>query len=95
MYRTLFLIFTFSFEANNTLSDYRHRRKFKAGDGQEGGIFRDQLASIQEQTNNCSYEGVEDILEALRKAKERLNANVNFDLTMELLFLTIKENITE
>ena len=58
-------------------------------------FFRDQLASIQEQTNNCSYEGVEDILKALRKAKERLNANVNFDLTMELLFLTIKENITE
>ena len=53
------------------------------------------IASIQEQTNNCSYEGVEDILEALRKAKERLNANVNFDLTMELLCLTIKENITE
>lgn len=24
-------------EGINTLSDYRHRRKFKAGDGQEGG----------------------------------------------------------
>ena len=32
------------------------------------------------------------ILEALRKAQIRLNANVNFDLTMELLLLTIKEN---
>ena len=31
--------------------------------------------------------------EALDKAKIRLNANVNFDLTMELLFLTIKENL--
>mgnify|MGYP002539689278 FL=1 len=74
---------------------YRDVLYFKATRDADGIIFRDQLASIQEQTNNCSYEGVEDILEALRKAKERLNANVNFDLTMELLFLTIKENITE
>ena len=74
---------------------YRDVLYFKATRDADGIIFRDQLASIQEQTNNCSYEGVEDILKALRKAKERLNANVNFDLTMELLFLTIKENITE
>jgi DNA polymerase III subunit delta' len=28
----------------------------------------------------------------LEKAKSRLKANVNFELTMELLLLTIKEN---
>ena len=39
-----------------------------------------------------SYEGIELILESLEKAKTRLKANVNFDLVMELLFLTIKEN---
>ena len=32
------------------------------------------------------------IREALDKAKRRLDANVNFDLTMELLMLEIKEN---
>ena len=35
----------------------------------------------------------EKILEAIDKAKVRLNANVNFDLTMELLFLTVRENL--
>ena len=30
--------------------------------------------------------------EALDKAKIRLNANVNFDMVMELLLLTMKEN---
>ena len=30
--------------------------------------------------------------DALEKAKSRLKANVNFELTMELLLLTIKEN---
>ena len=39
-----------------------------------------------------SYEGLERIIEALDKAKVRLKANVNFELTMELLLLTIKEN---
>ena len=39
-----------------------------------------------------SYEGIETILDSLDKAKARLKANVNFDLVMELLFLTIKEN---
>ena len=37
---------------------------------------------------DCAYDGEE----ALEKAKNRLNANVNFDLTLEMLFLTIKEN---
>ena len=39
-----------------------------------------------------SYEGIENILDALEKAKARMKANVNFELTMELLLLTIKEN---
>ncbi len=42
--------------------------------------------------SRSSYEGIELILKALDKAKLRLNANVNFDLTMELLLLTMKEN---
>ena len=35
---------------------------------------------------------LEKIIEAIQKARARLNANVNFDLTMELMFLTMKEN---
>lgn len=31
-------------------------------------------------------------MEAFDKAKTRLHANVNYDMTMELLLLTIKEN---
>ena len=37
-------------------------------------------------------QGLEKIIEAIQKARARLNANVNFDLTMELMFLTMKEN---
>ena len=34
---------------------------------------------------------LEKILEALEKTKVRLRANVNFELALELLFLTIRE----
>lgn len=55
-------------------------------------VFRDQISFIKERAKRSSYEGIELILESLDKAKARLRANVNFDLVMELLFLTIKEN---
>ena len=48
---------------------------------------------ISDQIKKSSYEGIENIIKGLQKAKTRLNANVNFDLTMELLFLLIKENL--
>jgi len=55
-------------------------------------VFKDQIQYIKEQARRSSYEGIELILESLEKAKARLKANVNFELVMELLFLTIKEN---
>ena len=55
-------------------------------------VFKDQIQYIKERAKKSSYEGIELILESLEKAKSRLKANVNFDLTMELLLLTIKEN---
>lgn len=55
-------------------------------------IFKDELNMLKKQAESSSYEGIEDILKALDKAKIRLRANVNFDLTMELMFLTIRDN---
>lgn len=65
---------------------------FKATSDVNGLIFKDEVYDIKRQAEKSSYNGVETILEALHKAKVRLNANVNFDLTIELLLLTIKEN---
>jgi len=71
---------------------YRDVLYFKATNDADGIIFKENLRAIQEQTRTISYEGIEQILESIQKAKERLTANVNFELTMELLFLRIKEN---
>lgn len=71
---------------------YRDVLLYKATKEIDKVVFKDQLQSIKEQARKSSYEGIELILESLEKAKARLKANVNFDLVMELLFPTIKEN---
>lgn len=71
---------------------YRDVLLFKATSDVNGLIFKDEVYDIKRQAEKSSYNGIEEILRALQKAKLRLNANVNFDLVIELLLLTIKEN---
>lgn len=71
---------------------YRDALMFKATADANNMIFRDEMKFIKQTASRSTYEGIEIILKALDKAKSRLSANVSFDLTMELLLLTIKEN---
>ena len=71
---------------------YRDVLLFKATRQVDGLVFSEEINHISFQASRISYEGLEQIIEALEKAKVRLKANVNFELTMELLLLTIKEN---
>lgn len=71
---------------------YRDVLYYKATKDVNKLIFKDEVYDIKRQAEQSSYNGIETILEALQKAQVRLNANVNFDLVIELLLLTIKEN---
>ena len=71
---------------------YRDVLLYKATADVNHLVFRDEIYDIKKSASKSSYEGIEQILEALEKAKVRLNANVNFDLVIELLLLTIKEH---
>lgn len=71
---------------------YRDVLLYKATKDVGGLVFGDQLKYIKEKASRSSYENIETILQSIEKAKARLKANVNFDLVMELLLLTIKEN---
>ena len=71
---------------------YRDVLLYKATADVGALVFSDQLKYIKERASKSSYEGIENILDAIEKAKSRIKANVNFDLLMELLLLTIKEN---
>ena len=71
---------------------YRDMLLFKATHDANHLIFREEVQYIRKVADKSTYEGIEKIIDALEKSKQRLNANVNFELTMELLLLTIKEN---
>lgn len=71
---------------------YRDVLLFKVSRDPNALVFGDEVADIRKAAGKSSYEGLETIMEALDKAKKRLHANVNFDMTMELMLLTIKEN---
>ena len=71
---------------------YRDVLLFKATKDVNSLIFKEEIQQIMRMSDRSTYEGIETIVGALQQAKRRLNANVNFDLTMELLLLTIKEN---
>lgn len=70
---------------------FRDVLMFKATREVDNLVFKREINSIKEQASQRSYEGIENIIDAADKAKVRLQANVNFDLAMELLFLTIRE----
>lgn len=71
---------------------YRDVLLFKATNDTNHLIFREEIQYIRKAADKSAYEGIENILKALESAKSRLHANVNFDLVMELLFITIQEN---
>lgn len=94
--RSIKKINDYKFDANDYLDIfliwYRDMLLFKATHDANGLIFRDELQSIRKAADKSTYEGIEKIIDAIEKCKARLRANVNFDLSMELLLLTIKEN---
>lgn len=71
---------------------YRDVLLFKATNDVNSLVFREEIQSIRRTAQRSSYEGIETVINALDTAKKRLDANVNFELVMELMILTIKEN---
>lgn len=55
-------------------------------------VFKDEYRTINEISKTSGYDGMEKVLEAIDKARTRLDANVNMELAMELMLLVMKEN---
>lgn len=71
---------------------YRDILMFKVTKDANLLIFKDEYPTVSRLCQKSSYEGMEHILNAIEKAKARLRANVNTDLALELMLLTMKEN---
>ena len=69
---------------------YRDVLLFKATKDINQLLFQDEASYISREASHRSYEKIEVILQAFEKAKVRLRANVNFDITMELMLLALK-----
>ena len=55
-------------------------------------LFKDEFQVIKKQTKIRSYDQIENIIKSMEEAKAKLKANVNLDITIELMLLSIKEN---
>ena len=55
-------------------------------------LFKENSYDIHQQAKDCSYNGLNNIVDAIAETRARLNANVNFELTIMLLIQSIKEN---
>lgn len=71
---------------------YRDILMLKVSGSPDKLLFKEEYSTLKQQANYISFEGIENVLDAMDKLKIRLEANVNFDIAMELLLLTIKEN---
>ncbi|MCM1184792.1 MAG: DNA polymerase III subunit delta' [Roseburia sp.] len=49
-------------------------------------IFKEETTEIGRAAERYGYEKIERIIRSIERARSRLEANVNFDLTMELMF---------
>lgn len=71
---------------------YRDILMIKVSGNPDKLLFKEEYSALKKQANYISYEGIDQVLKAMDKVKVRLDANVNFDIAVELLLLTIKEN---
>lgn len=70
---------------------YRDVLLYKAIKDASTLIFKEETKYLMAEAKVRSYENLETCIEAIDKAKQRIYANVNFDMAMELLFITLKE----
>mgnify|MGYP001056566049 CR=1 FL=1 len=64
---------------------------FKATRDANRVLYKKELSEIRSQARVISFEGLNEILEAISKLRLRLKANVNFEVAAELMLLTIQD----
>ena len=69
---------------------YRDVLVFKATKNVNQLLFQEEVTHISREASERSYEKIEEILQAFEKAKIRIRANVSFDITIELMLLTLQ-----
>ena len=56
-------------------------------------MFRRDLIEIRREAEESSYEGLKEAIDAVNRCRERIRANVSFSLALELLMMTLRDDI--
>ncbi len=68
---------------------------YKATGNERKLIFKENSATIKKQSVGFSYNAINDILEEIKNVQIRLGSNVNFELTLEVMYLKMRDLLTE
>ena len=74
------------------ISWYRDILIIKALNNKDKLVHSDKYSLLIKQSSRIGYNEVGNIIELIQKTKQQLSSNVNFQLTLEALFLKIKES---
>ena len=74
---------------------YRDAMMIKITGNVDKILFKNEFSTLKKQAGKLTFKSIEDKIDAIAKAEQRLLANANFDVTIELLLLTLKEEATE
>lgn len=69
---------------------YRDVLLYKSCKDKRHIIFKEELMNIERAVEIYSYDKISSIIKAIDQARNRIKSNVNFDLTMELMFMEMK-----
>lgn len=72
---------------------FRDLLLYKATQKVDSLIFQDDYQAIEEMSKKYSFYDLDIIIKAIEQAESRIKSNVNFDATIEILLLVIKERI--
>ena len=74
---------------------YRDAMMIKITGNVDKILFKNEFSTLKKQAGKLTFKSIEDKIDAIAKAEQRLLANATFEVTIELLLLTLKEEATE
>lgn len=66
-------------------------KTLKESEGRDYRVFKNEYASLLHQSKNIRLENLNDIFQKVGNARARLRANVNFEMTLEMMILDIRD----
>lgn len=72
---------------------FRDVLMFKATQNANLILYKEEIEYIQKQASSSSFEGINHIINEFEKIKKRLKANVNFEVSLEMFFMEIQNNL--